>query len=158
MFVNFPKEETSNLFRSWNTTVKMIWNVPRATHSYFVDNLLNCGYKSIKSLIMKKFVKFFHQLMKSNNPVIRVIAQLSARDRRSILGRNLFFIRDLTDLNPWNNTASTIRQSIPAIMTPINDVWRLEYLTKLLSERVVVESNFENIDHIQGLIDSLCIS
>ena len=105
---NYSHEETAKLFRSWATSVKVAWNIPRATHSYFIDHLLHCGYQSIKSMIIKKFVKFFHSLIDSNNYTIRIIAQLSSRDRRSIIGSNLFYIRDISNINPWNNAANNL--------------------------------------------------
>ena len=35
-------------FNAWSTCVKLAWQVPRATHRYFVDHLLSCGLSSVR--------------------------------------------------------------------------------------------------------------
>ena len=31
-------------YTAWKTCVKLTWQVPRTTHTYFVDQLLSCGH------------------------------------------------------------------------------------------------------------------
>ena len=39
---------TGQYYRSWIPCVKLVWDVPRATHTYFVDNLLAKNFMSTR--------------------------------------------------------------------------------------------------------------
>ena len=39
--------KAKQVFNTWSTCVKLAWGVPRATHTYLVDNLLSGGIPSI---------------------------------------------------------------------------------------------------------------
>ena len=47
MLHNLYDESSEKYFRCWGTLTKLCWDVPRATHKYFVSNLLSVGHKSI---------------------------------------------------------------------------------------------------------------
>ena len=66
--------KAGQLYRSWNTSVKVAWDVPRATHTYLVDNLLSCGLLNVKQQLVSRFVKFFRNLLKSHSPEVKVVA------------------------------------------------------------------------------------
>lgn len=86
------------------------------------------------------------------------MSQISSRDRRSILGTNLFYIRELTNLNPWSSSASAIKNSLTNVSIPNVDFWRLGYLSKLLMVRRNLDIDSEDYSYINDLINSLCIS
>ena len=39
-------DQAKQVFNTWSTCVKLAWVVPRATHTYLVDNLLSGGIPS----------------------------------------------------------------------------------------------------------------
>ena len=45
-------ENAGKVYRSWNTCVKLVWNVPRNTHNYFVENLLAKSFYSVRAQIL----------------------------------------------------------------------------------------------------------
>ena len=45
--------------------MKLAWQVPRQTHTYFVDHLLSCGLTSIRLDILARYSKFVRGLMAS---------------------------------------------------------------------------------------------
>ena len=59
MLWNLYGEQTAKYFRCWNTCTKLCWDVPRNTHTYFVDNFLSWGFPSIRQQILTQYVKFY---------------------------------------------------------------------------------------------------
>jgi hypothetical protein len=48
MLYNFSSNASESFFKSWNTFVKLAWNVPRDTYTYIVENLLANNFSSLK--------------------------------------------------------------------------------------------------------------
>ena len=57
-------DPVKQLLNCWSTCVKLAMNVPRATHTYFVDHLLACDLSSARVDIMVRYLKFFRGLLK----------------------------------------------------------------------------------------------
>ena len=82
-------DEAAKFFRCWNTLCKLCWDLPRSTPVYFVDNLLSCGFPSIRKQIIVRYVKFFRSLLKSPCKEVAVLARVVGQDASSVTGRNL---------------------------------------------------------------------
>ena len=80
--------------------MKLAWDVPRATHTYLVYNLLAGGLPSIRSSVLARFCKFFSSLRSNSCLALRVMANISANDIRSVTGNNLFNIQKEILLDP----------------------------------------------------------
>ena len=75
--------------------------------------------------------KFFHGLRPSASHEVQVLSRFLARDRRSVTGRNLWLIHELTNLNPWAAQYGRLRAALHAekiVAVPDQDRWRLQYL------------------------------
>ena len=44
--------KAQQVFNTWSTCVKLAWGVPRATHTYLVDNLLSAGIPSVRASVL----------------------------------------------------------------------------------------------------------
>ena len=62
----------SQYFTAWTVCVRLAWQVPMATHTYFLDQLLGCGISSVRMNILARYCKFFRGLMAS--PSMEVVA------------------------------------------------------------------------------------
>ena len=102
-------ERACQFYRTWPTCVKLAWNLPRATNSYFVDNLLAVPFSTLRNQIMSRYVKFFKNLVSSKNDDVRLLAELVGKDATSITGSN---ISKLWQENPWIATPSEVRSKI----------------------------------------------
>ena len=96
-------ESARQVFNCWSTCVKLAWDVPRATHTYLVDNLFAGGLPSIRSSVLARFCKFYKGLRHSSSLAVRVIANIASMDIRSVTGSNLF--------NIWKRRRSSWIQS-----------------------------------------------
>ena len=88
-------DRARQVFNCWSTCVKLAWDVPRATHTYLVDNLLSGGIPSMRSSILARYCKFYKGLRASNSLAVRVVASICSSDVRSTTGSNLLILGSL---------------------------------------------------------------
>ena len=68
-------QRAGQIYNSWSTTVKITWDVPRSTHRFLVDNLLAADFLTVKQQLLGRYVNFFHGLLKSLSPEVRIVCQ-----------------------------------------------------------------------------------
>ena len=158
MLWDLSSDMCGQVFRSWNTCVKLAWDCPRSTHTYLVDNLLATNHCSVKKQILARYVNFFRGLQKSKSHEVMVLVNVVARDMRSVTGRNLLMIERETGLDPWLASAARVKEKLPHSDVPEQDQWRLPLLCQYLYQRREMETSLEDVKEISNLIDSLCSS
>ena len=89
MFWDMEGEAACQYFNSWNTAIKLAWDCPRGTRTYLVQQVLACGTSSARTDILTRYSKFFKGLRNSPSREVAVLANLVARDRRSVTGSNV---------------------------------------------------------------------
>ena len=153
-------DQVQQLLNCWSTCVKLAWNVPRATRTYFVDHLLSGGLSSTRVDIMVRYLKFFRGLLNSPTREVLIMANIAARDVRSIVGKNLNFIQTESGKDPWTISPGALRSALTSqkAEVPQEDSWRLPYLARLLEERGQLYYDCKETKGHSALIDSLCIN
>ena len=63
MLWDLDSEMTGQMCRSWNTCVKLSYDIPRSTHTYIVENILASNFLPAKTELMARFVKFHQNLV-----------------------------------------------------------------------------------------------
>ena len=163
MLWDFSGSLASQYFNTWNTCIKLSWEVPRATHNYFLDYLAG-GLVTAKAEIISRYSGFFRSLLSSPCKEVCVLARIVAADIRSTTAKNLKVLELETGCSDLCTPAWKMKEMMmkrqPAI--PVSDVWRIPYLGKLLEERdrLVYQGQEESTDvaRLQEMIDSLCIN
>ena len=143
-------------FRCWNTAIKLSWDCPRATHTYFVTHLLGCGIPSIREKILTRYVKFFKSLLKSKSPEVALVANLVRNDRSSVTGANLEKISQETGIMSLTATTCQIMEALAPPEPPQNEMWRFPLLEKYLYQRSEMVTEGVDTKEIDSLIDALC--
>ena len=151
-------EMAGQVYRSWNTTVKLVWNLPRSTHNYFVDHLLAKSFNSVRKKVLSQYVSFLKRLGNSVSTEVRLMSKIVAADIRSVTGKNVFNMRKEFNLDPWLATSGMFQKSYKFYEVPEVDSWRLPLLSSLLKERQEMDACGDTTETISGLIDSLCYS
>ena len=72
--------EYGKLLRSWNSAVKLIWNLPYNTHTYFIEQLTDCPH--MQSMLHSRFVGFSRSLKTSKKFHVNVLFALCENDLR----------------------------------------------------------------------------
>ena len=143
---------------SWNTCVKLVWNFPRSTHNYFVENLLSEGFPSVRRRILGQYVNFLQRLRKSVSSEVRIMSFIAAADVRSTNGRNCYNLSQEFNLDPWTSSPSLLKEKYSFYEVPDADSWRLPLLTTLLHQRYDMNACGDDTRTVDGLIESLCSS
>ena len=158
MLYNFSSNASESFFKSWNTFVKLAWNVPRDTYTYIVENLLANNFSSLKKQILSRYTTFFQSLFTSASKEVRHLARIVSRDARSTVYQNVKLIEQISGLSPWDCSKCQITENILKAVIPGNNEWRLSLLKKMLATRMENESNMEDTETLSKMIDSLCNS
>ena len=148
-------EMAGQVFRSWNTCVKLAWSVPRSSHNYFVDGLAG-SLPSVRKKLLCQYVNFVSKLASSVSREVRIMAHVFSNDVQSVTGRNLVNIKNVFNLDPRRDPLSSFKETMVEYQTPESDEWRLPLLRKLLAQRREFSDSEEDTATLDELIDSLC--
>ena len=77
MLYDFASESCVSLFKSWNTCIKLCWNVPRSTFTYLVDHVLAANFVSLRNQVYGRFASYFQNLFKSSSREVRHLARIA---------------------------------------------------------------------------------
>ena len=151
-------EKVGQIYRSWNTSVKIAWGLPRSTHTFLVENFLARDFNTVKQQLVGRFVNFFQNLLASDSPEVRIAASIVGRCARSTTGRNLKNIEIETGTDPWILPGWKVRQSVKKVEIPSGEVWRAPYMVKLLESKKELDLMNLDTSEVSSLLDSLCSS
>ena len=98
--------------------------------------------------------------MKRSTKEVLLKSNLSVRDVRTTVGKNLRYLQLESGKDPWITSPDDLRQSLSSQKAdaPEDDRWRLRYLAKLLEERGQLYYDCKDTLNHSNLIDSLCIN
>ena len=151
-------EPAEQMYRSWNTCVKLAWDLPRSTHNFFVDNLLAGSLPSVRQKLLCQYVRFFQNLHHSASWEVRIMARVAGSDGGSVTGKNLRNIQEEFNLCPWTSSVESFKRCYKGYKVPSGDSWRIPLLAKLLDQRTEMIICEEDTSTITDLIESLCMS
>ena len=160
---DLESDRAKQFYHSWNTAVKLAWGCPQQTRINFVQQMLSCGYFSARAQIYGRYIKFFNSLRMSSSKEVQFLSRFLGRDIRSVTGRNLIAIREITTLNPWTTKSHDVKMAVQCeemVPVPHQDRWRLRYLSNLISQRrqFYVLAMEENLERTNELIRSLVVN
>ena len=148
----------NQVYNSWNTCVKLVWSLPRATHNYFVEHLLAKDFRSARQQILSQYIGFLKRLRRSVSSEVRILTNIIAKDVRSVTGKNCHNISREFALNPWEVSSSYFCNIYKYYPMPDQARWRLSFLMDLLKNKYEMLACDEEINILNGLIESLCSS
>ena len=121
-----------------------------------MESVLTSDSLTVKQQLVGRFINFFKTLLVSKSPEIQIVANMAGRCVRATTGGNLIRIGIETGLDPWATPSWRIRNAIGKAEVPAGDGWRGQLLRKLIAARKEMETNSEDTDEVQDLIESLC--
>ena len=160
---NLGGAKALQVFNAWNTAVRLIWRVPRATRTFLLQNVLVPGLTSARSDILSRYAGFARGLKTSASQEVCVMFNLVRRDIRSTTGNNLAIVEAASGLDPFSYGSRRLKEEISKkeiVPIPGMDRWRLPYLTNLLEQRQMLSyfGRTDEANEISKLIDSLCVN
>ena len=146
------------VYRSWNTCVKLVWDLPRSTHNFFVEHLLARDFCSFRKKLFTQYVRFLQRIRKSVSQEVRILSEVVANDVRSVTGNNCLKLAEEFSLDPWQDSPACFGKLYKQYDVPDQDKWRLPLLSSLMKTKYEMAVCDEDLETISGLIESLCYS
>ena len=162
---SFPGSPLWNLFcresemihNSWNTSSRIMFNLPLNTHRYFIQPLSNKVH--IKNILMKRFMRFLSQIKFSQKKVPGFLLNIIKNDVRSTTGFNLRNIMLLFDKNKIEEIEENDINNYIYAPVQSDDEWKIQLVNELINvkyEELVLDNlSKEEVDEI---IEFLCTS
>ena len=159
MILSLESNTSEQLFKSWNTMVKLLYEVPRSTFTYLVEGYFAAGHPSLRNQILSRYPGFYRTLLNSPSKEVRVLARIVSEDPRSSTFSNLKYLERVTGLiRPQFCSAAKVSQALPVKENPESEKWRIGLLENLLMLRRQRYLRVEDSQRITAMIESLCIT
>ena len=156
MLWDLNSDKAEQYFKSWNTCIKLVYEVPRSTFTYLVEGFLAGDQASLRNQVLSRYPGFYRNLLNSASKEVRILARIVARDPRSTTWKNLQYLERLTNLKqPHLYSASRIKETLPVQKVPVGEQWRLGLLRNLFNIKAEKFLRVEDNKHICAMIDSL---
>ena len=157
MLWDLESNAAEQVFKSWNTCVKLVWGLPLSTYTYLVEGYFAQSMTTLRNQILGRYPGFYRKLLTSPSKEIRMLARMVKADPRSTTCKNLRYLRKTTNLNQVENYSSgRIRDALPVKFVPEKETWRLGLLVSLLNMRTDFKLKVQDAKTITAMIDSLC--
>ena len=80
-------KEAEMLENTWNSSFRIIYDLPRNSHKYFVEPISQSPH--LKSILIKRFLNFTEQIKNSKKRALKNVFLKTRKDCQSISGSNL---------------------------------------------------------------------
>ena len=157
MLWDMQSSKAEQFFKSWNTAVKLAYNVPLNTYTYLVEGYLAENMVTLRNKVLAQNAGFFRKLLGSPSREVRGIAKIVQFDPRSTTCRNLRLLSCRTGLRkPFEFSPVRIKSSLKYQVVPERETWRIGLLNVLFKLRSEKLSKSQEFARITEMIYSLC--
>ena len=159
MLWDFQSEHAEKYFRSWNTCVKMIWGIPRDTHTYLLENFFASNHYTLRQQILSRYPGFLRSLMYSPSKEVRILFRIIKNDPRSITCTNIRYLENKTEMHNLHQASpKMMKMKITKQPVPEKEAWRVTLLNSVYTRLSNNEISLEGLLEIDDFIASLCNS
>ena len=144
-------QEDQKLVRSWNTTVKMIWDLPWETHKRFVESLTEVPH--LQSTLHGRSVGFLSNVRSSEKVQLNVIFEICKHNVSTQTGRNIAFLLDHYGINDVSTLLNSKKSISDNRVNTLED--NEEWIPPMLEELSLARLGFIDIDIDSDIIDTL---
>ena len=149
-------EEHFKLNRSWNTAVKIVWDLPHPTHKRFLESI--CPVPHLESVLTGRYVSFVQSLVKSDKSLLRMILSSTSSDLSSLTGQHVSFLQhkhkmpNLMALFDGKNSLKSLRVH----PLPNEELWKINLLTEIsLIRKEHISVQFDD-NSLEEILEFVC--
>ena len=155
MLWDFQSASTVQFFKSWNSCVESVCNLPWNTFTYLIEGFLAENIPTLRNQVLLR--SFYRKLLSSPCTELSVLLRIIENDPRSTTCRNLRFLRNATKVSqPELRSGKFIQTNLPTKSVPAEEEWRVGLLWSCLNLRSDIERKLEDSASICAMITSLC--
>ena len=157
MLWDLQSDPAEQLFKCWNTCVKLVYRVPHSTFTYMVEGFLASSQVSLRNQVLSRYPGFYRNLLSSPSREVRMLAKMVSTDPRSSTCKNLKYLRKAVQHGQAEKFSSwRVRELLPVKSVPEKEKWRLGLLSHLMELRQKKYFEVEDSKQISAMVDSLC--
>jgi len=147
--------DVNRLYSSWNMAVKVLFDLPRETHRYFIEPISENMH--LKSLLCSRYVSFYTSLQKSMKLSIRFLANISVNNVQTVLGNNMFNIAHECNVDICDLSSNIVKKNMHFSRITEDSLWKVDFIKELMdlkAENLFIPG-FDNTD-IQDIFRFIC--
>ena len=149
-------DEHLKLNRSWNTALKIIWDLPHPTHTRYLESLSPVPH--LEAVLMGRYIGFIENLAKSQKSLLKLIFNSCSMDKGSLTGQNVaYLLQKYGKLSVAELT--TDKQSIKvARVYPLqrDEFWKIAMIEEItLLKKGLVDIDFD-LDNLTEILEHIC--
>ena len=149
-------EEHFKLNRSWNTAIKIIWDLPHSTHTRFLESL--CPVPHLESVLHGRSIGFIQSLSRSTKQLIKLLFHSCSQDMSTVTGQNMKFL--LSKYSKYSMAAlfseKDVIKNARVYSLQENDLWKVNLMQDFsLVKKNLLELPFE-IENLDEILEEVC--
>ena len=146
----------SAFFKAYTSCIRRIFRLPISTFTYLVEGHLAAGFPPLRNMVLGRFPKFYWKLLFSPSKEVSLMAEVVARDSRTVTAANLSHLSKLTKLDCSVECGLEVKAALKVAEVPEREVWRTGLLDILLQERADLEKEAKCTFRVNSMLASLC--
>ena len=150
-------EEHLQLNRSWNTAMRIIWELPQNTHTRFIESLSYVPH--LESVLTGSYLGFVGSLSSTSNTVLSIIFRSCSRNVSTQTGQNIRYLMDKHrkgTLEDLVNDRSTIKKT-RVYNLPEEESWKILILKDMaLVKRGLLELDVFDDNQVETILGLIC--
>ena len=149
--------EAIMLENSWNTAVRVMFDLPVETHRYIIEPISQTKHLTI--VLLEIFLSFLEQIHKSKKNVPKQLLSFIKNDARSTTGSNLRKILLLTKKNTIDELSKDDATALHYHEVDPKDAWKINMIKEITDVKFnqLEVQNFTN-DELEEIMSFLCTS
>ena len=150
-------EDFNKLCRSWNTAMKIIWNLPHNTHTRLLESLSPVSH--LKSVLAGRYIGFVQSLSATSNSILGFLFTLCKKNVSTLTGHNIRHLMDENNLLEFNDMIR-MRSSIKT--SRINaleeeEKWKVDLINDIaLAKRGILSIDNLEEDELGHILQFAC--
>ena len=144
-------KEHLQLNKSWNTALKIIWDLPLATHTRFLERLSPVPH--LESVLTGHYIGFLESLARTKQPILSLIFSTSMNNRRTKTGQNIWYLIGKHSQASFDDLLLQRQDIKRSIVNPLDseEVWKVD----ILREIALFKKGMIDIDFAEGELDDI---
>ena len=154
--VNSP--EHLQLTKSWNTAMKIIWELPFATHTRFLESLSPVPH--LESVLTGRYLGFLKSFLRSENCALTLIFSSCSSDMSSKTGQNIKYMQDKHKMDSMAKLVAKKNnlKKLRVYSLPEEENWKVSLMKEVaLVRKGQLELDFED-KNLEEILEAICTS
>ena len=149
-------EAATSFYKAYSSCVRRVYRLPQNTFTYLVEGHLSQGQTPLRNMVLGRFPAFFQKMAWGPSREVAIMAEIAARDQRTVTAGNLAHVSTLTRMDCAKEGWLDLKAALPVQEVPDKEKWRLGLLDSLLRERSELEKQGTDSRRVVAMISSLC--